>query len=176
MLQTIVKHFVAVPSALTSEMRLGVTDMAQTLAAVRSRGSRVCVCGNGGSAANAAHLVLHLRDVGLKAIDLGADLAWLTASANDVGYEQVFRRGLLSHGSGPEDLLIVISGSGNSPNILEALEYAVVHDIPRWGLLGMGGGKAVCVCDGAVVVDSGDYGIIEDIHSVCIHALHKALA
>ena len=149
--------------------------LVKVLEGIREAGTRVFVCGNGGSCANAAHLVLHLRDAGIKAHDLMADAPWLTAVANDHGYQQIFAWTLHSLGAGPDDLLIVVSGSGNSKNVIEALEYAAANNIPRWGLLGMGGGTALSFCNGAVVVASDSYAVIEDIHSIAIHALHKAL-
>ena len=81
---------------------------------------RVYICGNGGSAANAIHIANDLISVGIKAHALTADVATLTAIANDFGYEDVFANQLLVFGE-PGDLLIALSGSGNSLNILKAI-------------------------------------------------------
>lgn len=157
--------------------KTSVITLVETVANLRERGARVYVCGNGGSCANAAHLVLHLREVGIKAHDLMADAPWLSAIANDHAYEQAFYRSLQALGAGPEDLLIVISGSGKSKNILCALEFGTANNIPCTGLLGRvdGGGPAKDYCLNSVIVDSNDYGVIEDVHSIIIHALKKAL-
>ena len=174
-------HFAAIDRAITpldashAGLVAHLAELAATLANVRQAGGRVYVCGNGGSASNTGHLVLHLRDVGVKAFDLMADTPWLTAIANDQAYEQVFSWSLHALGASPEDLLIVISGSGNSKNILKALRYAEANGVPRWGLLGMGGGDALNLCNDVVLVDSHSYAVIEDVHSIAIHALHKAL-
>lgn len=87
------------------------------------RAKRVYLCGNGGSAANAIHIANDLVCCGIKAHALTVDIATLTAIANDYGYEHVFARQLAVYGE-PGDLLIALSGSGKSPNILRALEEA----------------------------------------------------
>ena len=174
-------HFAAIDRAITpldaghAELVGSLTALAEELQNICRGGGRVYVCGNGGSASNAGHLVLHLRDVGVKAFDLMADAPWVSAVANDRAYDQVFSWTLHALAAGPGDLLIVISGSGQSRNIMMALEYAVANKIPRWGLLGMGGGMAKELCEGVVLVDSNDYGTVEDVQSIAIHALHKAL-
>lgn len=84
---------------------------------------RVYICGNGGSAANALHIANDLVSVGVRAFALTADVATLTAIANDFGYENVFSRQLKVYGE-VGDLLIALSGSGKSPNILRAIETA----------------------------------------------------
>ena len=174
-------HFADIDRAITPldashvELVAHLTELAATLANVRQAGGKVYVCGNGGSASNAGHLVLHLREVGIKAFDLLADVPWGSATANDHGYSQVFNTSLQVLGASRDDLLIVISGSGKSQNVMRALEYAVANSIPRWGLLGMGGGWAKVNCEGVVLVDSDSYGVIEDVHAIAIHALTQAL-
>lgn len=166
------------PGSLVSNLVL----LAEKLAQVRSSGGHVYVCGNGGSCANAAHLVLHLREIGVKAFDLLADAPWVSAIANDRAYDQVFSWTLHALGAGPEDLLIVISGSGQSKNIMKAIEWAANANLTIAGLLGNAahnvyGGAAFDHMDSGlgIVVPSDDYGVIEDVHSICIHALKKAL-
>lgn len=94
------------------------------LAKAIKKAQRVYLCGNGGSAANAIHIANDLIAVGIKAQALTADIATLTAIANDFGYQQVFSRQLMVLGQ-PGDLLIALSGSGNSPNILNAVVTAL---------------------------------------------------
>lgn len=91
------------------------------LAAVVKKARRVYLCGNGGSAANAIHLANDFVSCGIKAHALTADVATLTAIANDYDYDRVFSLQLLTFGE-PGDALIALSGSGKSPNILRALE------------------------------------------------------
>lgn len=174
-------HLAAIEGAITS-LDVGhghivdaICRLSHALEVTRTLGGRVYVCGNGGSCANASHLVLHLREVGVKAFDLMADAPWASAVSNDYGYHEVFARTLGILEAGPGDMLVVISGSGQSRNILDALDWAVTHGVARWGLLGMDGGAALKRCNGAVLVGSDDYGVIEDVHGLCIHALKKVL-
>ena len=141
------------------------------LRSIRDRGSTIFVVGNGGSQANAQHLVLHLRDVGIKAIDLMADGAFLTAQSNDFGYKGSAARllKLLQRGS---DGLLVISGSGRSDNILECLR---VGKGTKAGILGFGGGLALPSCQVAVVLSQTEYGVVEDAMLVVIHIIHESL-
>lgn len=175
-ISTVIADYLAsVIQSITNDLIGQLTPLVQQLAEIREAGSRVFVCGNGGSCANAAHMVLHLREIGIHALDLTADSPWVTALANDYGYEQIFSRSLQTSRAGSGDMLIVISGSGNSPNILAALKYARKQRMTRWGLLGRGGGKALALCDYTVVVDSQDYGPIEDTHGIIAHAVKQAL-
>lgn len=139
----------------------------------------IWVIGNGGSQANAQHLVLHLRQLGFPAIDLLSDNAWLTAESNDTDYHWAVER--VAHGLPRPSMLIFISGSGQSVN-LEAAELAAHILNPRCvivGLLGMvgdrEGGHMAAACDHKVIVQSKDYGVVEDVHSSLIHFIHRAL-
>lgn len=96
---------------------------------------RVYLAGNGGSAANAIHIANDLVSCGVRAQALTADVATLTAIANDFGYEHVFSRQLDVFGE-RGDLLVVLSGSGRSPNVLNALRRAKEIGIKNWGLFG----------------------------------------
>jgi phosphoheptose isomerase len=147
--------------------------VAHEIVACWRRGGAVHVLGNGGSQANAAHLVLHLRGLGMTAHDIMAESAWLSAQANDYGYNTVGATYL--DAARPEDALLVISGSGNSENVLGALEMARRRGLTRLGLLGFGGGKAAALCDAALVLQQDVYGPVEDAHAAAIHALCAAL-
>jgi D-sedoheptulose 7-phosphate isomerase len=94
----------------------------------------------------------------------------LTALANDLGYENVFSeqlKNLIRAG----DVLIVISASGNSPNVLGAIRYAQERSAEVAAIVGFGGGRAAQLADLAIVVDSDHYGIVEDVHLVLNHIL-----
>ena len=99
------------------------------------RAKTVYLCGNGGSAANAIHMANDLVNVGVKAHALTADVATLTAIANDYSYEEVFSRQLVVFGQ-PGDLLIALSGSGKSENILAALRTANVRGMDTFAIIG----------------------------------------
>jgi phosphoheptose isomerase len=139
----------------------------------------IWVIGNGGSQANAQHLVLHLRQSGFPAIDLMADNAWLTAESNDTDYHWAVER--VTRGLPTPSMLIMISGSGNSVNLEAAISAAQVlnHRCIIVGLLGMiadrEGGHLAADCDHKVVVQSDDYGVVEDVHSSLVHFIHRAL-
>ena len=141
------------------------------LQACRAANQMVWVLGNGGSQANAQHLVLHLRQAGIAAIDLLADNAFISAEANDLGWHGIPVRGF-SHYPKP-GAIIVISGSGNSLNVVDLLRNFA--DVPTIGLLGMGGGRALAMCDVAIVVDSAEYGPVEDAQAAVVHMLAAGL-
>lgn len=145
-----------------------VDEVARRLEAVRGMGGAVYVMGNGGSYANAQHLVLHLRDVGVRAFDLMSDNAWLTAYSNDVDYD-LAASSLFEHLMKPNDVLFVISGSGTSRNIIEMIPFKPI------GLLGSGGGEIGLHCRAAVILPQTEYGPIEDAHSVVVHMIFEAL-
>lgn len=143
----------------------------------REHGRRVFLAGNGGSAATASHMANDLMKTvtktggkALRAISLSDNAQLVTAIANDEGYERIFSEQLrtLAHDG---DLLIVISGSGNSPNLLRAVECAKEHNVRTIAFLGMDGGTLNGMVDLPIVVPSHDYGPIEDVHMIFNHLL-----
>jgi len=142
-----------------------------------TRGSAVFSCGNGGSAAIANHLQCdHLKgirtatDLAPRVVSLSANVELLTAIANDMTYEDIFTYQLQSQ-SGPGDVLIAVSSSGRSPNIVRALAWARDHDLRTIALTGFDGGAARTVAEVCIHVDGSNYGIIEDLHQAVMHAL-----
>jgi D-sedoheptulose 7-phosphate isomerase len=138
------------------------------------KAKRVYICGNGGSAANAIHMANDLILCGIKAHALVADVSTLTAIANDFGYEHVFSRQLRVYGE-PGDLLIAMSGSGNSPNILEALKVAKEIGVKSWALIGMTGGKARELAD-EVMYYAENMQAAEERQLLVAHGLMKDLS
>lgn len=143
-------------------------------------GGTIYTAGNGGSAAEALHLAEELIGryradrPAYRAICLNADPTVMTCIANDFGYEQVFARqceGLLR----PGDLLVVLSTSGNSPNIVRALELAAARKVRSVGLLGKEGGDAAPLCSHAMIVSGGDSAHVQEAHLVIIHLLCEAV-
>lgn len=111
---------------------------------------QIFLCGNGGSAANATHIANDLISVGIRAHSLTADVATLTAIANDFDYEEVFSR-QLEVLSDPGDLLVLLSGSGSSPNILEAARTGLARGLYVLGIFGeFGLNQAIQFCDAYV--------------------------
>jgi len=161
------KYLKKVNEALTDIDELVLDAVAFHL--MRFKG-HVWVLGNGGSHANASHLVLHLVDNKVAAHDLMAESSLYSARANDMSYGTA-ASAILNQVARPGDILFVISGSGNSDNVLDAVDTAQSSEMITFGLLGFGGGKSAVRCNAAVVLNSNDYGAIEDAHSVCVHIL-----
>lgn len=149
---------------------------------INKNGGVVYVVGNGGSAALANHFATDLgvgalkHKKSVKIISLVSNISSLTASANDYGFEFVFSRELEIVNTS-QDLLILISSSGNSRNLLEAAKIAKERGVQTFGILGFDGGKLKTLVDYYIHVESqiGDYGVIEDCHSVILHAVTEAL-
>lgn len=141
----------------------------------------VYVMGNGGSAANAAHFANDLGKGGqrgfprrFKVLSLASNLPLLTAWANDTGYEHVFAEQLRNF-VGRGDVVMAISGSGNSPNVVHALTLARAHGAVTVGLTGGDGGKLKDLCDHCLVVPSDNMQHIEELHVVMLHAIYSAI-
>jgi phosphoheptose isomerase len=154
-----------------------VSLAAATLVEAYRAGSRVFSCGNGGSASIANHLQCdHLKgirnetDLLPKVISLNSNVELLTAIANDISYEDVFKFQLESQ-SRPGDVLIAISSSGRSANIVRALRWARDHRLRTIALTGFDGGPARRIAEVVVHVDCGNYGVVEDLHQATMHAL-----
>ncbi|HJW72626.1 MAG TPA: D-sedoheptulose 7-phosphate isomerase [Geothrix sp.] len=145
-------------------------DMAERL----RRGARVLVCGNGGSAADAQHLAAELSGRYVKerralaGIALTTDTSALTAIGNDYGFDQIFSRQVEALGR-PGDLLIGISTSGNSPNVIRAVTSAKELGMHTLGLLGRDGGQLLGLMDDAMVVPSPVTARIQEVHQMIYH-------
>jgi len=140
-------------------------------------GRFVFICGNGGSGANASHLSedlakCTLRDFEsqkrLKVLSLTDNSAAIMAWANDEGYDRIFIEQLKNLAS-PGDVLLAISGSGNSPNILKAVEWANGRGMTTVGFTGFGGGKLKSLARHNFHVAIDDMGIVESLHQVVFH-------
>ena len=143
-----------------------------------SNGGKLLLCGNGGSAADAQHLAAEFlirltSDVNresIPALSLAQDTSTLTACINDYGSDYVFKR-VFSALSATGDILLVITTSGNSKNIIETLKLAKERGIYSLGFLGNGGGKALSYCDSAFIVPSKITARIQESHITAGHAL-----
>ncbi len=143
-----------------------------------SQGNKLLLCGNGGSAADAQHLAAEFlirltSDVNrgsLPAISLAQDTSTLTACINDYGPDDIFKR-VFSALSNDGDVLLVITTSGNSKNIIETLKLAQEKGIYSLGFLGNGGGEALSYCDAAFIVPDDVTARIQESHITAGHAL-----
>ncbi len=156
------------------ENRTVVEATGRLLAQALQRGNTVLVCGNGGSAADAQHLAGEIVGRFLKerspyaAIALSTDTSVLTAIGNDYGFDEVFARQVQGLGR-KGDVLVAISTSGNSPNILRALETARDKGILTIGLTGRDGGRMASLCDHCVIVRHPDTPRIQEMHLLTLH-------
>jgi len=133
---------------------------------------RVFICGNGGSAALASHFACDLaKSAGFAAMSLSDPMATLTAVANDGGYCDIFSAQLAQQHCTPGDVLVAISVSGSSPNVVQALLCASGWGLRLVGLLGSDGGQAARLCRARVIVPSPRYGLVEDVHSAICHMI-----
>jgi D-sedoheptulose 7-phosphate isomerase len=142
-----------------------------------ARHATILTCGNGGSAAIANHMVCdHTKgtradtEIHPKVHSLVSNIEITTAIANDIAYDQVFRYQLHSYAV-PGDVLVAISSSGNSPNVVHALECAKESGVHSIAMTGFTGGKAAKIADVSLHVDAHNYGVVEDVHQSLMHAL-----
>lgn len=156
---------------------LALDSAAEVLLDAYTQGKLVFSCGNGGSASVSNHLQCdHLKgvrngtDLQSRVVSLSSNVELLTAIANDLGYHDSFAYQLRAQ-SRPGDVLIAISSSGSSPNILRALHWARDNDVRTIALTGFNGGDARSIAEIAVHVDCANYGIVEDLHQSIMHAM-----
>jgi D-sedoheptulose 7-phosphate isomerase len=159
----------------------GVGRLAEELHDSWRNGRQVFICGNGGSAGNAMHLandflygISKTRGSGLRVNALPANSSVLTCLANDEGYDEIFSLQLAVQGR-PGDVLIVLSGSGNSPNILKALAQAKTTGLRTYAILGYTGGKAKAMADVAIHFPVDDMQISEDLQLIAGHMIMQWL-
>jgi D-sedoheptulose 7-phosphate isomerase len=179
------QHFIAYSERLSAALGgfdwAPVERLANELRDCWQSGRQVFFAGNGGSAGNATHLandfiyaLSKTRGSGLRAHSLAANPSIVTCLANDEGYHQVFSLQLAVLAR-PKDVLIVFSGSGNSPNILKALEEARRIGMISYAFLGYSGGNAKALADVAIHVAIDDMQIAEDMQLIVGHMLMQWL-
>ena len=144
-------------------------------------GRKIVTCGNGGSAYTASHYITDWNKMvnlatgkKFRGISLCDNIGLVTAFANDLSYEDVFA-GQLRTMLDPGDLLIAVSGSGNSPNVLRAVEYANSIDATTLGIVGYDGGRLKELVQTCVLVPSFDMQLCEDVHLMFGHMVMKSL-
>ena len=138
---------------------------------------QVFVFGNGGSAANASHFATDLGKgssdkIGrrFRVVSLNDNMSWITALGNDYAYEDVYVRQLMNYAN-PGDVVLVLSVSGNSPNVVKAVQWAREHGVFTAALVGAKRGRLAELADEAIVIPSEHYGRVEDAHMTICHML-----
>jgi len=174
-------YYQAVADTLLKLPQEPVEQIVAALKRARAEGRRIFTCGNGGSSANASHFVNDVIKSTVKEgqpryklVCLSDNVPTLTAYANDVSYDAIFAEPLASLAE-PGDVLIALSGSGNSPNVLRAMDVAKKMGLTRVGLTGYAGGRLKDLCDICIVVPSDSMQVIEDAHLVILHSVFLEL-
>src|SRR5678815_548858 len=177
-------HFRAFEAMMQRADLQALERVVQRLRQARDQGATIYICGNGGSAATASHWV---NDLGkatkaaerppMRVMSLSDNVSWLTALANDEGYDRVFA-GQLENFARKDDVLVVISSSGNSSNLVRAVEVARSRGMTIIGLLGFDGGVLRQLTDDCLVVQTakGLYGLVEPMHEMVCHLLTACVA
>ena len=175
-------HLAALTQALATvdQELLRLETWGAHLAAVLGGGGRLLAAGNGGSAAQAEHLAAELlgryrtNRRPLSGLALATEGAALTAIDNDFGADQVFTRQVEAHGR-PGDVLVALSTSGRSPNVLAAVAAAQAVGMTTWALTGALPNPLAAACDDVIAVPSTSVATVQEVHQVLIHLLCGAL-
>jgi D-sedoheptulose 7-phosphate isomerase len=152
-----------------------IATLIEILAEARQQGRLIFTCGNGGSASTASHFANDLgkgasvgRKQRFRVLALTDNIAWMTALANDLDYSEIFVEQLKNYANS-EDVLIAFSGSGNSPNVIKAVEWANKNGLKTVGVTGRPGGKLGAIAQTPIFVESGHMGRIEEGHFLIQH-------
>ena len=171
-------YFERVNLLIKSIQKSDLLNVLDEIKKVKSSGGKILVIGNGGSAALASHFAADLgsgsilRGSDYPIISLVDNVPVITAAANDYGYENIFARQLINIAKSG-DLLMIISSSGNSKNLIEASKVAREIGMKIIGIVGFDGGEIGRISDFKIHVQSkvGEYGQVEDLHSIILHSV-----
>ncbi|MCI4353024.1 MAG: SIS domain-containing protein [Thermoplasmata archaeon] len=159
----------------------GISRVIPVLRKARDEGRTVYFFGNGGSASTASHMAQDIAKLTIvegqkrfRTHSLADHMSVILAVGNDVSFSEIYAEQIKSQGRA-DDVAIGISGSGNSPNVLRALEEARKLGMTTVGFIGTGGGKMKALCDVSVIVPSSNMQHIEDLHHILLHLLASYL-
>ena len=162
--------------------RKAIISFVDLLLEARKNGNNIYIMGNGGSASTASHFTCdfnkglsYKKDIRFKMICLNDNIATMLAYSNDLGYENVFVEQLKNFLK-KDDVVIGISGSGNSKNILNAIEYANHLGAKTVGLTGFNGGKLKNIVDVSIHADVNNMQVAEDVHMTICHMLYSVMS
>jgi len=177
MKQWVADYLAAQQSALDSIPVDAVTQIIEQFRAALLEDRQIFVFGNGGSAANASHFATDLGKGSsdklgkrFRVLSLNDNVSWMTALGNDYSYEDVFVRQLMNYAK-PGDLVLVMSISGNSPNVVKAVEWANKNGVHTIALVGGKRGKLAEISSRAIVINDTHYGRAEDAHMGICHMI-----
>lgn len=162
-------------AALDSIPPRAVEQLVEVLRRGWQADKQIFVFGNGGSAANASHFATDLGKGSsdklskrFRVLSLNDNVSWLTALGNDYSYDDVFVRQLENYAQ-PGDIALTMSVSGNSPNVVKAIEWAAAHGLETIALVGRKRGRLAEIARHVIVIDSDHYGRVEDAHMGICH-------
>ena len=173
----IADYLKAQQSALASIPVAAVEELVELFRKALREDRQIFVFGNGGSAANASHFATDLGKGAsdklgqrFRVLSLNDNVSWLTALGNDYAYDEVFSRQLMNYGR-PGDLVLCMSVSGNSPNIVKAVEWANQQGLDTIALVGGKRGRLADLAQHVIVIPSEHYGRVEDAHMGICHMI-----
>jgi len=166
---------------LTSFDKAPLDGILEVFEHVAASGGTLWVAGNGGSAAISDHTVCDTSkgtyvdgQPPIRSVSLSSNVPMMTAIGNDISYDQIFRQQLIYYLQ-PTDAVLLVSSSGNSPNVVEACHYAKERGVPTIAFVGFKGGKLKQLADHVIHIQIENYGIAEDTHQSLIHVLTQFL-
>lgn len=174
-IRSIIESHISAARALPAQWGV-IGQIASVVAGAVRKGGKVLICGNGGSAADSQHIAAELVGRFRKerrpasALALTTDPSVLTCLSNDYGFDKVFERQVAAHGR-RGDVLIAISTSGSSPNILNAVNKARELGMTAVGFLGRDGGAVKPVCDLALVIEEQETARVQEMHILAAHII-----
>lgn len=174
-IRSAIERHISAAQALPAQWGL-IGQIASAVAGAVRKGGKVLICGNGGSAADSQHIAAELvgrfkkERRAIAALALTTDTSVLTCLSNDYSFEKVFERQVEAHGR-RGDVLIAISTSGSSPNVLNAVNKAREMGLTAIGLLGRDGGTVKSVCDLALVIKDTDTARVQEMHILAAHII-----
>lgn len=181
MKETIDNYFDLLKQSVDGLDRNAIISFVDLLLEARKNGNNIYIMGNGGSASTASHFTCdfnkglsYKKDIRFKMICLNDNIATMLAYSNDLGYENVFVEQLKNFLK-KDDVVIGISGSGNSKNILNAIEYANELGAKTVGLTGFDGGKLKNIVDVSIHADVNNMQVAEDVHMTICHMLYSVM-
>lgn len=171
------EYYETFANMLRSFDKSGLDGILNVLLEVADADATLWVAGNGGSAAIADHTVCDMskgthveQHPPLRSVSLASNGPMITAISNDIAYDQIFRK-QLEYYLKPGDAVLLVSSSGNSPNVVEACRYATQRGVPTIAFVGFKGGELKRIADHVVHVEIENYGIAEDTHQSVMHVL-----
>lgn len=177
-MQNWIRDYVAAQKAALDSIPVdAVASLIEMLRRALKEDRQIFVFGNGGSASNASHFVTDLGKGSsdrlnrrFRCVSLNDNVSWMTALGNDYAYEEIFSRQLMNYGK-PGDIVLVMSVSGSSPNLVRGVEWAKKNGLRTVALVGGKKGKLADLADTVVVIDSQHYGRVEDAQMGICHML-----